>query len=241
MTRAGTGLAADVRIEVWSDVVCPWCFIGKRRLETALARFPHRDEVEVVWRSYQLDPTVPEGRTHPTLPALAAKYGRSVEEMRGMQQRVEEIAAAEGLDYDLAEGLTGNTLLAHELIHLAGERGLQGAMTARLLHAHFEERRSVFDVDALVPLAVEVGLDEAEVRAALADRRYRHAVGQDARTAQALGATGVPFFVVDRKYGAAGAQPAELLLQLLERAWGEAHPLQTVPAAHGCTDDTCAR
>ncbi|MGK5114012.1 DsbA family oxidoreductase [Geodermatophilus sp. CPCC 205506] len=230
-----------MRIEVWSDVVCPWCFIGKRRLETALARFPHRDAVEVVWRSYQLDPTVPEGQTHPTLPALAAKYGRSVEEMRDMQQRVEEIAAAEGLDYDLAEGLSGNTLLAHELIHLAAEHGLQGAMKERLLHAHFEERRSVFDVDALVPLAVEVGLDEAEVRAALADRRYRHAVGQDARTAQALGATGVPFFVVDRKYGAAGAQPAELLLQLLERAWAEANPLQTVPAADGCTDDSCAR
>ncbi|MGK5170090.1 DsbA family oxidoreductase [Geodermatophilus sp. CPCC 205761] len=230
-----------MRIEVWSDVVCPWCFIGKRRLETALARFPHRDAVEVVWRSYQLDPTVPEGQTHPTLPALAAKYGRSVEEMRDMQQRVEEIAAAEGLDYDLAEGLSGNTLLAHELIHLAAEHGLQGAMKERLLHAHFEERRSVFDVDALVPLAVEVGLDEAEVRAALADRRYRHAVGQDVRTAQALGATGVPFFVVDRKYGAAGAQPAELLLQLLERAWAEANPLQTVPAADGCTDDSCAR
>ena len=241
MLAAHPPLAARVRIEVWSDVVCPWCFIGKRRLETALARFPHRDEVEVLWRSYQLDPTVPEGRTHPTLPALAAKYGRSVEEMRGMQQRVEEIAAAEGLDYDLAEGLTGNTLLAHELIHLAAERGLQGAMKERLLHAHFEQRRSVFDVDGLVPLAVEVGLEEDEVRAALADRRYRHAVSQDARTAQALGATGVPFFVVDRRYGAAGAQPAELLLQLLERAWAEAHPLQTVPAADGCTDEACAR
>jgi predicted DsbA family dithiol-disulfide isomerase len=240
MTRPRPRLSADVRIEVWSDVVCPWCFIGKRRLETALSRFPHRDQVEVVWRSFQLDPTLPEGRTHETLPALAAKYGRSVEEMRGTMRSVEETAAAEGLSYDLAAGVSGNTRLAHELIHLAAEHGLQGAMKERLLSAHFEERRSVFDVDALVPLAVEVGLDEAEVRAALADRRHQHAVTQDARTAQALGATGVPFFVVDRKYGAAGAQPADLLLQLLERAWADASPLATVPAADGCTDDTCA-
>ncbi|MGY1691626.1 DsbA family oxidoreductase [Geodermatophilus sp. SYSU D01105] len=229
-----------MRIEVWSDVVCPWCFIGKRRLETALARFPHRDQVEVVWRSFQLDPTAPEGQTHPALPALAAKYGRSVEEMREMQRQVEEIAAAEGLEYHLAEGLSGNTLLAHELIHLAAEHGLQGAMKERLLHAHFEEGRSVFDVDSLAALAVEVGLDEAEVRAALADHRHRPAVLEDGRTAQALGATGVPFFVVDRRYGAAGAQPAELLLQVLEKAWADARPLETVPPAEGCADDSCA-
>jgi predicted DsbA family dithiol-disulfide isomerase len=229
-----------VRIEVWSDVVCPWCYIGKRRLETALERFPHRDQVEVVWRSFQLDPSIPEGGTHATLPALAAKYGRPVEDMRAMMRHVEETAAGEGLTYDLANGVSGNTLLAHELTHLAAERGLQGAMEERLFRAHFQEGRSVFDVDALAALAVEVGLDEAEVRAALADSRFRPAVLSDIATAQALGATGVPFFVVDRKYGAAGAQPAELLLQVLERAWADAHPLLTVPAAEGCDGDTCA-
>jgi predicted DsbA family dithiol-disulfide isomerase len=229
-----------VQIEVWSDVVCPWCFIGKRRLETALERFPHRDQVEVIWRSFQLDPTIPEGETHPTLPALAAKYGRSVDEMRAMQGQVEQVAAGEGLDYHLADGVSGNTTLAHELLHLAAERGLQGAMKERLLHAHFEEARSVFDIDSLVALGVEVGLDEAEIRAALTDRRFRSAVQQDAATAQALGANGVPFFVVDRKYGAAGAQPAELLLQVLERAWADEHPLVTVPAAEGCEGDNCA-
>jgi predicted DsbA family dithiol-disulfide isomerase len=229
-----------VQIEVWSDVVCPWCFIGKRRLETALERFPHRDQVEVIWRSFQLDPTIPEGETHPTLPALAAKYGRSVDEMRAMQGQVEQVAAGEGLEYHLADGVSGNTTLAHELIHLAAKHGLQGAMKERLLHAHFEEGRSVFDVDSLVALGVEAGLDEAEIRAALTDRRYRAAVQQDAATAQALGANGVPFFVVDRKYGAAGAQPADLLLQVLERAWVDEHPLVTVPAAEGCEGDNCA-
>ena len=229
-----------MQVEVWSDVVCPWCYIGKRRLESALAQFPHRDEVEVVWRSFQLDPSVPEGETHRTLPALAAKYGRSVEEMRGTMAHVEQVAAGEGLEYHLADGVSGNTLLAHELLHLAAEHGLRNELKERLLHAYFEEGRSVFDVDALVPFAVEVGLDESEVRDALADRRYLAAVREDGATAQSLGATGVPFFVVDRKYGAAGAQPAELLLQILERAWADEHPLITVPAADGCTDDSCA-
>ncbi len=142
-----------------------------------------------------------------------------------MMRHVEETAAAEGLHYDLAAGVSGNTLPAHELLHLAAELGLQGELEERLLHAYFEEGRSVFDVDSLAAPAVEVGLDEAEVRAALADHRYRPAVLDDARTARALGATGVPFFVVDRTYGAAGAQPADLLLQLLERAWADGQSL----------------
>jgi predicted DsbA family dithiol-disulfide isomerase len=239
MPAATARLGVDVQIEVWSDVVCPWCYIGKRRLETALARFPHRDQVEVVWRSFQLDPTIPEGEVHPTLPALAAKYGRPEAEMRASMEQLDELAATEGLHYDLADGVSGNTSLAHELIHLAAEHGLGADMKERLLHAHFEERRPVFDVETLVPLAVEVGLDEAEVRQVLGDRRYRRAVAEDAATAQALGATGVPFFVVDRTYGAAGAQPAELLLQVLERAWADAHPLVTVPAADACGPDGC--
>ena len=240
MSRPAAGLGRFMQVEVWSDVVCPWCYIGKRKLETALSRFPHADQVEVVWRSFQLDPSIPEGHTEATLPALAAKYGRSVAEMAQMQQRVEQVAAGEGLEYHLAEGTSGNTLLAHQLIHLAAEHGLGGAMEERLLHAHFAEQRSVFDVDSLVPLAVEVGLDADAVRAALTDRRYSTAVREDIDTARTLGATGVPFFVVDRTYGAAGAQPAEVLLQLLERAWADTHPLVTVPAADGCDDGTCA-
>ncbi|MCZ2859038.1 DsbA family oxidoreductase [Blastococcus sp. VKM Ac-2987] len=229
-----------MQVEVWSDVVCPWCYIGKRRLEAALEEFPHRDQVEVVWRSFQLDPSVPEGETHPTLPALARKYGTSVEQMQANMAHVEQVAAGEGLEYHLADAVSGNTLLAHELLHLAAEHGKRNELKERLLHAYFEEGRPVFDVDSLVPHAVEVGLDEAEVREALTDRRYLAAVRQEGATAQALGATGVPFFVVDRKYGAAGAQPAELLRQLLERAWADANPLITVPAADGCDGDNCA-
>ena len=229
-----------MQVEVWSDVVCPWCYIGKRKLETALSRFPHADQVEVIWRSFQLDPGIPEGHTEATLPALAAKYGRSVAEMAQLQQRVEEAAAGEGLEYHLADGVSGNTLLAHQLVHLAAERGLGGAMEERLMRAYFTEQRSVFDVDSLVGLGSEAGLDAEEARAALTDRRYLGAVQEDIDTARALGATGVPFFVVDRTYGAAGAQPAEVLLQLLERAWSDSHPLLTVPAADGCEDGGCA-
>src|SRR5918997_4422695 len=186
MLERSTALVDAMQVEVWSDVVCPWCYIGKRRLEAALERFPHRDEVEVVWRSFQLDPGIPEGGTHETLPALAARFGRPVEDVRGMMRHVEETAAGEGLHYDLANGVSGNTLPAHELIHLAAERGLQGAVEERLLHAHFEEGRSVFDVDSLAALAVGGGLDEPEVRAALADHRYRAAVLDDIRTPQEL-------------------------------------------------------
>ena len=174
------------------------------------------------------------------MPALAAKYGTSEDAMRANMTRVEQVAADEGLEYHLAEGISGNTSLAHELLHHAAEHGRQGELKERLLFAHFTEARSVFDVDSLVALAAEVGLDGDEARAALTDRRYRTAVRQDVATAQALGATGVPFFVVDRKYGAAGAQPADLLLQILERAWAESHPLVTVPPADGCVDDTCS-
>jgi predicted DsbA family dithiol-disulfide isomerase len=233
-------LVSVVQIEVWSDIVCPWCYIGKRRLETALSRFRHADRVEVVWRSFQLDPTIPEGHTELTLPAVAAKYGISEERMRAQMRRVEELAAGEGLDYDLANGVSGNTLLAHQLIHLAAGHGLGAEMKERLLHAHFEERRPVFDVDSLVPLGVDVGLAEDEIRAALADKRFLPAVREDIATARALGGNGVPFFVIDRAYGASGAQPPEVLLQLLERAWADSHPLTTVPAADGCDDGSCA-
>lgn len=228
-----------MKVEIWSDVVCPWCYIGKRRFETALSRFEHADGVEVVWRSFQLDPSVAEGDVHPTLPALARKYGRSEDEMREQMTSLDALALREGLHYDLANGVSGNTLLAHQLIHLAAEHGKQDAMKERLLHAHFEQQVSVFDLESLVGLGAEVGLDADEVRAGLTDRRFLPAVRDDIATAQALGATGVPFFVVDRTYGAAGAQDPSVLLQLLERAWADSHPLATVPPAAGCEGDSC--
>ena len=228
-----------MRIEVWSDVVCPFCFIGKRRLERALDRFPHAADVEVVWRSFQLDPSIPEGTVTPTLPLLAAKYGRSEDDMRRMQDGVEEMAAGEGLEYHLADTLSGSTLLAHELLHHATSQGLGDAATERLMRAYFTENRDVFTLDALVVLAGEVGLDEDEARAVLTDRRYRDSVQADLAAARDVGVTGVPFFVVDRRYALAGAHPAEMLLRLLERAWSE-RVLAAAPSAgsEGATGPT---
>jgi predicted DsbA family dithiol-disulfide isomerase len=235
-----------MKVEIWSDVVCPWCYIGKRRFEAALAEFPHRDRVEVEWKAFELDPTTesaPAGTVvgpRDQAVRLAAKYGTDVEGAQRMVDNVVAQAAADGLEYRLDRAIPANTVDAHQVIHLAGLRGVQDAVKERLLRAYFTEGEAVGDRDTLVRLAAEAGLDADEVRGALDGDRYLGAVRADQAEAQTLGIRGVPFFVVDRKYGAAGAQPAELLLQILERAWADAHPLITVPAAEGCTDDSCA-
>ncbi len=232
-----------MRVEIWSDVVCPWCAIGKRRFEAALAAFEHRDDVEVRWRSFELDPSAPRSVPGGAARRLADRYGVPLEQARAMQQRVTDAAAAEGLRfrYDIAR--PGTTLDAHRLLHLAAERGAQGAVKERLLLAYFTEGEPVADRDALVRLAGEAGLDPAEAAAVLDSDAYLAEVRADEAQARALGIQGVPFFVLDRKYGVSGAQPAEVLLEVLRKAWAEAHPI-TVVAAGGagaeCTDDSCA-
>jgi predicted DsbA family dithiol-disulfide isomerase len=231
-----------VRIEIWSDVVCPWCYIGRRRFEKALAAFQHRDSVEVTHRSFQLDPTAEPGGSRNAVESLSAKYGIPEEQARAAMVRVEEIARSEGLEYRLASTGTGNTFDAHRVVHLTAEHGLQDTMVERLFRAHFLEGRSVFDRNGLVELGAEVGLDPAEVARVLADGTYADAVRQDALQAQALGATGVPFFVADRRYGVAGAQPAEVLRSMLQRAWDDAHPVQVLSSGgdQACGEDGCA-
>ncbi|WNV76680.1 DsbA family oxidoreductase [Geodermatophilus sp. DSM 44513] len=235
-------------MEIWSDVVCPWCHIGKRRFEAALARFPHRAAVEVQWRSFELDPgarSAPAGEpAAPTQYAerLARKYGTSVLGAQQMIDTMTQQAAAEGLDFRFDRAVQANTFDAHQVIHLAGERGVQDAVKERLLTAYFSEGEAVGDRETLVRLAAEAGLDADEVRAALADQRHAGAVRADEAEASALGISGVPFFVVDRRYGVNGAQPAEALLQVLERAWAERAPL--IPVVSGgdgavCGPDGC--
>jgi predicted DsbA family dithiol-disulfide isomerase len=206
-----------VKVEIWADVVCPWCYIGKRRFESALARFPHRDEVEVVHRSFQLDPSAPHGVTRPTRVALAEKYGAA--DFDQMFARVEGIARAEGLDYHLARGTSGNSVDALRVLHAAEAAGLAELAWELFYRAYFIEQRSVFDRDSLVELAVEAGLSRETARAVLDSDQYAAAVEDDTRTAASLGATGVPFFVADRRIGVAGAQPVEVMLGMLEQAW----------------------
>ena len=213
-----------MRMEIWSDVVCPWCYVGKRRIETALAGSPHADDVEVVYRSFQLDPSAPREATEPLTEVLGRKYGGGADGARQMMAHVTEVAAAEGLDYRLDETLRGNTLDAHRLLHLALEEGgprRQGQLNEQVMAAYFTCAEDIADHGVLRKLAVDVGLDPARVDEVLYSDEFHDAVRADAAEAQAFGAGGVPFFVVDRTYVVSGAQPTEVLVGLLERAWSE--------------------
>lgn len=208
-----------MRIDFWSDLVCPWCYIGKRRLETALAAFPHAGEITVVHRAFQLDPTMPKGQLFRHRDVLMRKYRMSESQVAAAQARLEQVAAEEGLEYHLAELQTGNTMDAHRVVHFAGAQGAQDAVVERLFRAHFSEGRSLFDGDSLATLAEEAGLSGA--RDLLEGQRYADEVVSDHQQANALGANGVPFFVIDNRYGVSGAQTVDIFTQALQRAWEE--------------------
>ncbi|MEU9450852.1 DsbA family oxidoreductase [Streptomyces sp. NPDC048277] len=215
-----------LRVDVWSDVVCPWCYIGKRRLEAALDRFGHADEVEVHWHSFQLDPAHPRGERRPVFETLAQKTGAPPAQVRAMTRQVTELAAAEGLRYDLERAVAVNTIDAHRLGHLAEAHGLGARMHERLLRAHLGEGEVVDDPDTLVRLGTEVGVPEDEIRRMLAGDAYADAVEADIREARRYGVTGVPFFVLDRTYGLSGAQPADTFLSALRTAHADAASAQ---------------
>ena len=231
------------------DIACPWCYVGKARFEKALDAFPHRDEVEVVHRSFELDPGRAKGDVQPVITMLTKKYGMSEAQAQAGEENLGTQAAAEGLDYRTRDRDHGNTFDMHRLLHLAKEQGRQdelhpGSSTGRTsprsgpLFAEGDER--------LVELAVEAGLDADDARKVLADpTAYADDVRADEREAAELGANGVPFFVLDRKYGVSGAQPAEVFAQALTQAWGERSPLKLIDAgatggAEACGPDGCA-
>ncbi len=209
-------------VEIWSDVACPWCYIGKRRFERALAGFDGSDDVAVTWRSFQLDPTIPRGVRASHNQSLADKLGATVEQVAAMNQRVTELAAAEGLDYHFERYVTVNTLDAHRMEHLAKAQGLGAEMHERLFRGQFVEGAVLDDPDTLVRLAVEVALPEVDARQVVESDAYASEVAEDIEEAQALGITGVPFFVIDRRFGISGAQSSDLIRSTLARARGEA-------------------
>lgn len=210
-----------MQVEIWSDVICPWCGIGHHRLQRALEQFEARNQVQVVHRSFELDPRF-QGPAIPVRQMLTKKYRLDDAGADAMFQRVEGIAASEGLSpYIVGDNLVGNTRLAHELLAMASERGLEEAAWKRLYRAYFGERLSIFDVNSLASIGSELGLDPDEVHQALTDRRYGDRVEADAQEAVALGATGVPFVVLDRRYAVAGAQPTETFRQVLEKAFND--------------------
>jgi len=211
-------------------VICPWCYIGKRRFEAALDAFEHRDEVRVIARSFELDPSAPRSLEVDGITRLAEKYGVSVEQARAMEQNIVDLAAAEGLELRFDIARRGNTFDAHRLLHLAAERGLQWELKERLMRGYFTEGVAIGERAALEPLASEVGLPPEDVWAVLDSERYGEDVREDERTAAAFGISGVPFFVVDRSLGISGAQPPEVLGELLRRGWSAAQQSSGVPA-----------
>ncbi|WP_066909697.1 DsbA family oxidoreductase [Millisia brevis] len=234
-----------MRIDIWSDVVCPWCYIGKRRLESALADFDHADDVEVVWHSFELDPTAPHEPTESVVESLGRKYGGGPEGARQMIARVEALAAQDGLDFDQQDAPHVNTRDAHRVLHLAlDELGpqAQGALKERLLATYFSEHGNPADRDTLRAAAVGVGLDAARVDQVLDGDAYTDQVDADIAQARAFGATGVPFYVIDNKYGISGAQSTEVFSDVLGRAWQESHlPVTLVGQgpAEACGPDGC--
>jgi predicted DsbA family dithiol-disulfide isomerase len=229
-----------VKVEIWSDIACPWCYIGKRRFEAALAAFPHRDEVEVQWRSYQLDPTLPDHHDGTELDYLVDRKGLSRDQVVRMFEQVTAIAADEGLTYDFASVVVANSFAGHELLHLARARGAGDRVKEALLSAHFEHGEDIGDREVLVRIGVEAGLDADEIARDLASHTWRDSVVADITGASSLGIRGVPFFVLDEKYGISGAQPTELFTQALEHAWRESRPLVMVsPTTGASTDAAC--
>ncbi len=229
-------------MEIWSDLACPWCAIGKRRFETALDAFPHREQVTVRWRSFELDPNAPPVRDGSLTDNLAAKYGVSREQAQAMQRNVTETAAADGLEFrfDIARG--GNTFDAHRLLHLAADHGVQPEVQDRLFRAYFREGEPIGDPDALARVLADTTLDNAEVRAILDGDTYADAVRADQALAGRLGISAVPFFVLDDRYAVSGAQPAAVFAEALTTAWSAAHPLVPVAGTTtqaACTDGSC--
>ena len=234
---------AKLRIDIWSDIACPWCYVGKRRLEQALERFPHRTDVDVVWRAFELDPSAPRVRdgSQSYAERLASKYGTQPALAQARIDRMVATAAQDGLEFRFDRIRPGNTFDAHRLLHLAHERGKQDALKERMLRAYMTEGQAIGEPEVLGNLAREAGLDEQEARAVLGGDRYTAEVRKDEGLARALGINGVPFFVLGGRLAVSGAQPVEVMLGALERAWSELQKLELETFAEGaaCGPDGC--
>lgn len=227
-----------MKVEIWSDVVCPWCYIGKRRFEAALEQFGSKEKVEIEWKSFQLDPTTVTNTEQTTTQYLAKKYGTTIPEAEQMVDNVNQVAKSVGLEYDFEHAAIANTFKAHRLIHLAKRYGKQNEMKERLLKAYFTEAQNIDDTAILTKLGVELGLDAEVIKEVLESDTYSEHVNTDIREAQQIGVRGVPFFVFNRKYGISGAQETTAFTQTLEKAfteWQSEQPNLEVIDGDACT------
>jgi len=218
-----------MRVDVWADIVCPWCYLGAARFDAALRQFEHRDDVEVVYHSFELDPGSPAGATQPVLDMLAAKYGMTTAQAAAAEGRVQGLAQAEGLGFTVDREF-GNTRAAHRLLQYAQAHGDGRAMIRALYNAYFGAGRSVFDEAGLAAVAADAGLDAGQARAALADAQAGQQVEDDIALARRLGVSGVPFYVIGGSRAVSGAQPTEVFLAALRSAWDDAAAPQGAPA-----------
>jgi protein disulfide-isomerase len=208
-----------LKIEIWSDVMCPFCYIGKRKIEKALDEFPHKEKIEIEWKSFQLDPTTKSQPGKSTYDYLAEKYGRDRQWSIEMHANVTDQAKTEGLEYNFDKAIIANSFDAHRLSHLAKKYGKGNELEELIFKAYFTEGKDVSEIETLVELGKNVGLDETEIRTMLASNLFKDAVQNDIIEAQQIGVRGVPFFVLDRKYAISGAQPKEVFTETLEKAW----------------------
>jgi predicted DsbA family dithiol-disulfide isomerase len=232
-----------MRVEIWSDVVCPWCYVGKRHFESALERFEHRDVVEVVWRAFELDPGAPVERDGAYTDRLSAKYRVPLSEAEDMVDRITRAGDDAGVDMRFDRIRPGNSFDAHRLIHLGLERGLQDVVKERMLAATYTEGRPIGRAETLLEVAVDAGLDEDEVRSVLDGDRFAAEVRADEQLARSLGITSVPYFVIDRTYGVPGAQHPDVLLDVLRQVWDDHPPAAASDenaADQACEGDVCA-
>lgn len=213
---------ASLTVDIWSDIACPWCYIGKRRFEKALERFGKGDDVEVTFHSFEIAPDTPKDFAGSEVDFLVEHKGMSANQVRAMLQQVTAVAAEEGLEYDFDALKHANTNLAHQLLHFAKSQGKQAELKQALLSGYFEQGRRLSTIDDLVALATEVGLDERGARAALETEVYAAAVEDDIAQAHSYGVSAVPFFVFNHKYGVAGAQDTDAFVQVLEQVTTEA-------------------
>lgn len=231
-----------MKVEVWSDYVCPFCYIGKRRFEAGLQQFPHNESVEVIYKSFELDPNARRDGNPDVHDMLAAKYGMSREEAVANTDRITQQARELGLEYHFDRTIQTNTFDAHRLAHFARLQGKLAEMTERLLKAHFTDTLHIGKHEILADLAAEIGIDRAEALRVLTDGDYASDVRADEQEASKLGVRGVPFFVINRKYAISGAQPSDVFLEALEKAWDENNRLTVLGESDqstACTDDGC--
>ncbi len=232
-----------MQVKIWSDVRCPFCFIGKRKFEAALENFPQNDKVEVIWKSFQLDPTLKTNVNESTLDYFVKAKGVSKEQARQMFSGASQMARAEGIEFNLEESVPANSLKAHRLIQFAKTKDLGNEIEEALFKAHFEEALNIDDVNVLVKVAGSIGLNAEEVENIFSTNAFVNEVKQDELEARKIGVRGVPFFVFENKYAVSGAQPSEIFLQHLEKVWEEFQkksPGLEISEGDSCsTDGTC--